>query len=52
MDRQKAIGLFKLSLNKTLSVFNMYGMGEYIPEVVQKLVEAALVLHERLNEVK
>lgn len=49
MDKVKAIGLFRLQINGTLNIFNIYGQGVYLSEVANAIEEAALTLHTRLN---
>ena len=48
-QEDKAIGQFKLQVGGVLSPFNMYGLGDFIPEAVIQIAKLALKLHERLN---
>ena len=49
MDKEKAVGLFRLALNEVFSPFLMYGLQQSIPEAVNQIVKLALELHERLK---
>ena len=49
IDRQKAIGQFRLQLNGVFAPFHGYGHDVFIPEAQDAVVELALALHERLN---
>lgn len=49
MKTEKAMGLFKLHITGALNIFCMYGLGVYITEVVQIIINEALVLHNNLN---
>jgi len=49
MERDKAIGLFMLGLNRALDPFTMYGMGVHIPPAKDSIKEMALLPHERLS---
>jgi len=45
----KAIGQFRLQVAETLSVFNMYGMGEYIPGAVDEISDLAITLTQKVR---
>ena len=49
MERDKAIGLFMLGLNRALDPFQMYGQGVNIPPAKEAIKALALELHARLN---
>ena len=52
MDREKAIGQFKLQLNGVFAPFTgkvHYGQNVYVPQMIEEIVTLALKLHERLN---
>ena len=49
MDKEKAVGLFRLQLNGVFEPFLMYGLQQSIPEAVSQIVQLALELHERLE---
>lgn len=48
-DYDKAVGQFRLQLNGVLSVFAMYGMRDYIPSVVEEIVELAEMFGQRVR---
>ena len=48
MDKEKALGLFRLRLNGALENFNMYGLGIYIPQAIKEIERLALELHDNL----
>lgn len=52
MTKDKAIGLFRLQLHGILSPLKMYGQHVYVMEAEEKLISAALELHDRLEENK
>ena len=52
MDREKAIGLFRLQLNGVFEPFCgkvHYGQNVFVPRAIEEIVKLALLLHERLN---
>lgn len=52
MDKEKAIGQFKMQLNEVFAPFTgkvHYGQDVYVPQMVKEIVKLALQLHERLN---
>jgi hypothetical protein len=49
MEREKAIGLFRLRLNGIFAPFHMYGMDTNVPPAQEEILKQALVLHMRLN---
>ena len=50
MDREKAIGLFKLRLVEVFTPFRGYGQDIFVPEAQQHILEIALRLHRDLEE--
>ena len=50
MEKEKAVGLFRLTLNKIFSPFHMYGMDTEVPPAQEAIIQAALLLHERLSK--
>ena len=48
-EKHKAVAQFKLQLNGTFNIFDMYGLGEHIPYVKEIVTELAIQLHKRLN---
>jgi hypothetical protein len=40
-EYEQAVGEFKQQVGMTLNVFNMYGMGDYIPSVCGEIVTLA-----------
>ena len=52
MEREKAVGLFRLSLNEILKPLRLYGQDPFVDLAREELVKAALLLHERLKEAK
>jgi len=50
MDKDKAIGLFRLRIANTMTPFHMHGMDVHIKPVIEEIVKAALVLHKELEE--
>ena len=40
-DYAKAVGLFRMAVGGVLSVFNMYGMGDYIGAAQEEIVKLA-----------
>ena len=38
-DWNKLVGQFRTSVGETLSIFNMYGMGEFVGGAVEEIVE-------------
>lgn len=49
IDKEKAIGQFKLQLNDIFTPFHLYGMDVHIAPAILAITELALQLHERLN---
>ena len=49
IDRDKALGQFRLQLNGIMGVFNIYGLDIEVPRAIDEIVNLALRLHERLN---
>ena len=49
MHSQKAMTQFRLQVNGILNLFNLYGLGVYLPEVASQIETLALQLHQRLN---
>lgn len=45
----KALGQFRLQLNKAFEPFNMYGLELHIPKAQEQIIKLALQLHERLS---
>ena len=41
MKKDKAVGLFRLRLNGILQLFNMHGLGVFIPEAINEIVKLA-----------
>ena len=50
MEKNKAIGLFRLGLNGVFEAFHGYGYDVFIPEAIEEIVKQALILRERLEE--
>ena len=48
MDREKAIGLFRLHLSDPFTPFTRYGMDVQIPQAKEAIINLALQLHEHL----
>ncbi len=48
MNKEKAIGLFRLKLHGILEPLKMYGQQVYVLEAEEKLIKAALKLHDDL----
>lgn len=48
-SQDKAVGLLKLQLNGLMQPFMGYGLQIYIPETIERIIAAALLLHDRLN---
>ncbi len=46
MDREKAIGLFRLHLNDPFAPFTRYGLDIAIPQAKEAIINLALQLHE------
>jgi len=51
IDKDKAIGQFRLQCLGLLQPFSAYGMRDFIPGTADQVVILALQLHERLNGV-
>ncbi len=49
MDKDKAIGLFRLRLNQVFIPFKEYGMDVYIPSAVEVIIKLALQFNEDLQ---
>ena len=49
VDREKAIGLFKLRLVEVFTPFHGYGQDIFVPEAQQHILEIALRLHYDLK---
>jgi len=45
----KAVGQFRLAVGAVLSVFNMYGMGEFIPQAQNEIVRLAEDFGQRVR---
>ena len=50
MDREKAIGLFKLRMVEAFAPFHGYGQDIFVPEAQQRILEMALRLYHDLME--
>jgi len=37
-EYEKLIGQFRLQLNGVMNVFNVYGMGDYIPAAIEEII--------------
>ncbi len=48
-DYLKAKGQLRLQVGEILSVFNMYGMGDYIPGAIEEILEVADDYSKRLR---
>lgn len=48
--RDKIVGQFRLRLCGVLKPFNTMGLGVFIGEAIDSIVEQAFVMHERLKE--
>ena len=48
MDRDKAIGIFKLKLNGIFTPFTQYGLSVFIPDAIDEIVKLSLELHKQL----
>lgn len=48
-DFLKAKGQLRLQVGEILSVFNMYGMGDYIPGAIEEILEVADDYSKRLR---
>ena len=46
---QKAKGQLRLQVGEILSVFNMYGMADYIPGAIEEILEVADDYSKRLR---
>ena len=49
MNKDKALGLFRLKLNGIMSTFAKYGLQDSIPNAQEEIVKAALEFAERLD---
>ena len=49
MDKDKAIGLFRLRLNGVMSPFDQYGLGVHIPPAINQILKLALQLQEDMS---
>lgn len=49
LEKDKALGQFKLQVSGLLGIFNAYGLGVYITETVNQIETLALKLHDRLS---
>ena len=49
IDKEKAIGQFRLQLNGVMSPFHFYGQDAFVPPAIEEIVKLALKLHERLS---
>lgn len=45
----KAKGQLRLQVGEILSVFNMYGMGDYVPGAIEEILEVADDYSKRLR---
>ena len=48
---RKAVGEFNTTIDKQLEIFNLYGMGVYIPAIGIEITKAAMKLHKELSKV-
>ena len=48
MTKKEARQLFRNHISNTLEVFDCYGLGVHIPEVVVQIIHAAEELHKNL----
>jgi len=52
IDKEKAIGQFKLQLNGVMRPFTgkvNHGLNIFVPQAIEEIVKLALILHRRLN---
>jgi len=50
MDKEKAIGLFRLRLNGILSPLRLYGQEPFVDQARERIIAMALILHEELSD--
>lgn len=50
MDKKEARRLMRSSMGSTLSVFDTYGLGIYIPQATQATIDAAEQFHKDMKE--
>ena len=48
---RKAVGKFNTLVDKQLGIFDLYGMGVYIPAIGLEITKAAMDLHRELSKV-
>jgi hypothetical protein len=49
VEREKAIGKFRLALSQPMATFGKYGLLDDIPEAKEAIIRLALQLHEDLR---
>jgi hypothetical protein len=48
---RKAIGEFNTLIDKQLKIFDLYGLGVFIPAIGLEITKAAMKLHRELSKV-
>ena len=48
---RKAVGEFNILVDKQLEIFNLYGLGVFIPAIGLEITKAAMKLHRELSKV-
>jgi len=50
MDKKEARRIFRLKVGDAMSMFDMYGMGDYIPKSMRAIIDAAEELVKNIIE--
>ena len=48
---RKAVGEFNTTIDKQLKIFDLYGLGVFIPAIGLEITNAAMKLHRELSKV-